>query len=100
MVLLEAMAARTPVVATNVGAIPIVLDHGVNGLLVRPGNPQELAGCMQLLLRDRDRARAMADRAYQKVQRLFSSRAMARQYSKVYQGLFQSSDTSMGLTGN
>lgn len=43
IVLLEAMAAKVPVIGTRVGGIPEIIDHGINGLLVEPNNPQELA---------------------------------------------------------
>ena len=59
LVFLEAMAAARPIVATNVSAIPEVVDHGVTGLLVQPRDPQALADAMHTLLSDRERARKM-----------------------------------------
>ena len=52
MCLLEAMAAGVPVVATAVGGIPDVVRHGVNGLLVAPGDAAELERALRRLLRD------------------------------------------------
>ena len=51
-VLLEAMAAAKPVVATNVGGIPEIVKDGVNGLLVRPNDPSALAEALHKLLKD------------------------------------------------
>ena len=44
---LEALAVGTPVIATAVGGVPEVVKEGVNGLLVRPGDPAELAGAIR-----------------------------------------------------
>jgi glycosyltransferase involved in cell wall biosynthesis/protein-tyrosine-phosphatase len=50
MALLEAMALNRPVVATDVGGVPEVLEHRVTGLLVSPGDPRGLAdACLNLL---------------------------------------------------
>jgi glycosyltransferase involved in cell wall biosynthesis len=49
--LLEAMAARRPIVATRVGAIPSVIKDGVNGLLIDPGDVQQLFEKLLLLLK-------------------------------------------------
>jgi glycosyltransferase involved in cell wall biosynthesis len=50
LTILEAMQFGLPVVATNVGGIPDILQDGVNGLLVQPGSVQELTGRLQYLL--------------------------------------------------
>jgi glycosyltransferase involved in cell wall biosynthesis len=49
---LEAMHAGIPVVTTRVGALPEILDDGHNGLLVPPGDPVALAGCLAALITD------------------------------------------------
>jgi len=51
-VLIEAMAAAKPVVATNVGGIPEIVKDGVNGLLVGPNDPSALAEALHKLLND------------------------------------------------
>jgi glycosyltransferase involved in cell wall biosynthesis len=60
---IEAMAAGLPVVATNVGGIPEIVEHGRNGLLVPPGDPQALAAAIERFFADdelRGRLRAAA----------------------------------------
>jgi glycosyltransferase involved in cell wall biosynthesis len=52
IVLMEAMAAGTPVVASRVAGIPELVDDGRNGLLFTPSKWDELAGCMRRLLDD------------------------------------------------
>jgi glycosyltransferase involved in cell wall biosynthesis len=52
MVLLEAMSHARPIVATNVGGIPDVIEDGVTGLLVPEKNPQALADAIMRVLRD------------------------------------------------
>lgn len=44
LVLLEAMNAGVPVVATRVGGIVEIVEDGYNGILIEPGNPEQLAG--------------------------------------------------------
>jgi phosphatidylinositol alpha-mannosyltransferase len=56
------MAAGMPIVASNIDGFAGVVTHGVEGLLVRPEDPQALADALIELLRDPDRCRAMAAR--------------------------------------
>ena len=49
---LEAMAAGLPIVATNVGGIPDIVEEGVNGYLVNAKNPDELADRILVLLQN------------------------------------------------
>jgi glycosyltransferase involved in cell wall biosynthesis len=57
---LEGMAAGAPVVATAVGGVPAVVEHGVTGLLVDPLDPDQLAEAISSLLRDPDLCRRLA----------------------------------------
>lgn len=65
MAVLEAMACALPVIATRAGGLPDLVKAGVNGLLVEPGHPEELAGALQLLLDDETSRHAMAQASYQ-----------------------------------
>jgi glycosyltransferase involved in cell wall biosynthesis len=58
--MLEAMAEAVPVVATQVGGVPEIVQSGVNGILVAPGDPEALSRAMLSCLHDPSRARAMA----------------------------------------
>lgn len=52
LVLLEALAAKTPVIAARVGNIPELIQHGVNGLLFEPDSVEDLYRQMQSLVED------------------------------------------------
>ena len=41
--ILEAMAAKLPIIATRVGAVPEIIENGKNGFILEPGNPEALA---------------------------------------------------------
>jgi len=84
MALLEAMAARLPVVATKVGAVPKVVVHKENGFLVEPGSSESLCTAISELLSDSTEAVRFGLQGYQKVENEFSSKAMAERYFDVY----------------
>jgi glycosyltransferase involved in cell wall biosynthesis len=62
-VLVEAMQAGVPVVASNVGGIPEAVEDGVTGLLVPPGDPVSLAAAIDAVLGDRALARRLGANA-------------------------------------
>jgi glycogen(starch) synthase len=59
-VIIESFTRGRPVVATRVGGIPDLVEHGVNGLLVPPGDPQRLADAMVSVFSDRGLAQRLA----------------------------------------
>jgi glycosyltransferase involved in cell wall biosynthesis len=64
--IMEALALGLPVVATAVGGVPEVVEHGREGLLVPPGRPRELAAALLSLLTDDERRQRMAEAAAQR----------------------------------
>jgi glycosyltransferase involved in cell wall biosynthesis len=67
IVLLEAMAAGLPVIASRVGGIPEIVEDGRTGLLVEPGNPGSLAEALRHLCRDEVLRKSMGRRAREHV---------------------------------
>jgi glycosyltransferase involved in cell wall biosynthesis len=46
------MAAALPIVASRVGGIPSLIEDGINGFLVEPGNASQIAQTVLMILRD------------------------------------------------
>ncbi len=85
LVLLEAMQWRVPILATAVGAIPELLDHGSRGQLVAPGNVDELAQGLRRLMSTEDAARAHGTGlAYAAAMERYTSARMADEYRRLY----------------
>jgi glycosyltransferase involved in cell wall biosynthesis len=74
---LEGMAAGTPVVATAVGGVPAVVEHGVSGLLVDPLDPAQLAHAISILLHDEPLRRRLAAAASSALEELTIDRTVA-----------------------
>lgn len=84
MAVLEAMAAGLPVVATNVGGIPSVVEEGVNGFLVRPGDIRALADAICVLLSDRDLRQRMGAASRRKINAYFLPERVTSQIDSLY----------------
>lgn len=69
--LMEAMASGRPVVASSLSGIPELVEDGVSGLLVEPGDAQALASAVRRLLADPDVRCAMGRRGRETVERRF-----------------------------
>ncbi|MFA5315784.1 MAG: glycosyltransferase family 4 protein, partial [Candidatus Omnitrophota bacterium] len=85
--ILEAQAQGVPVVASRVGGIPTVIEDGVTGLLVSPGDPPAIAAAVERLLEDRSLAQATVSRAKKRVAEAFSLDSMTQKTQAVYQSV-------------
>jgi len=86
-VVLEAMAAGLPVVATPVGAIPDALRDGQEGLLVPPRDAAALTAALRRLVGDAALRAEMGARARERAESVFSERAVIAQLEAIYREL-------------
>lgn len=84
MVVLEAMANRTPVIVTRQGGVTSIVKDGVNGLFVRPRNSKEIAQKVNKLLADDKLREKMAKNAYESVLTKFSWEKVAQRFFNLY----------------
>lgn len=85
--ILEAMARALPVVATRVGAIPEQVDDGASGLLVDPGDAQQLADAIAHLIESPELRVTMGQAGQARFARDFSVSACAQRFAEVYRAL-------------
>lgn len=83
MILLEAMASGTPIIATKVGAIDIILSNDT-GILVNPNDTNELVKAMQYAAINVNKMRKMGELARQECTKQFSAEKQAASYLELY----------------
>ncbi|HEX2222982.1 MAG TPA: glycosyltransferase [Thermoanaerobaculia bacterium] len=97
-VILEAMASGLPVVASGISGIPLAVEDGRTGLLVREGDADALFGALHRLLRESDAAREMGERGRRKAEAELTWDAVAGRYREGYLGVLeQGSQRGQGL---
>jgi len=82
---LEAMACEVPVIATNVGGVPEVIEHNLDGYLVEPGDVAAAAKHAIELLARSDRGRAMGELARSNAKKKFCANDVIPSYERYYQ---------------
>lgn len=87
MALLEAMAASRPIVATRVGGNIDLIQDGENGLLVSPGEPEEMARAALRLLRNPQWARQLGQSARTAAMKHHSADGMVQELKGIYEDL-------------
>lgn len=85
--LLEALAVRTPVVASRAGSIPEVVEDGRTGLLVPPGDARALADAVVRLLGDPDLARRLREAGAETIRTRFLASAVVPRIEALYSAL-------------
>jgi glycosyltransferase involved in cell wall biosynthesis len=84
IVILEAMAAGCPIVATNVGGNYMAIQHGENGVLIEPKKPALLASEIIRVLRNEDLRTNYAKKGMELFKSKFSAEVMTQHYQRLY----------------
>lgn len=84
MVLIEAMSCGLPVIGSNLGGIPFVIDHEINGLLTKPQDAQAIADAISYLYDNPNKIRAYGKNAHAKAIKQFTWDRAASSYKKIY----------------
>ena len=87
LAVMEYMDAALPVVATRVGGVPDLIEHGVTGMLVDPQDPAALAGALGDVLRDREAAAAMGRRGRERRRSEFTIDRTVRTLERMYEDI-------------
>jgi L-malate glycosyltransferase len=95
---MEAMAAGLPVVASGVGGLPDLIEHGRTGLLVPPDDPGTLAAALESLVRSPQYACDLGAAAREEIVRRYSFDRMVRAFEHLYTGQFGAATTAPGRT--
>lgn len=88
-VLLEALAAARPVVATRIDGVTEIVQHGLTGLVVPPRGPAALADAVISLLKDPGLARRLGEAGRKLVEERFAVSRMVEEVDRVYTTLLQ-----------
>ena len=89
-VIKEAFYLKVPIVATNVGGIPELIQDNVNGLLVTPENPEQLLETINKLLGDKESMKRFSEAGYDFVIKNLTWEVLLPKYIKFYEDLVNS----------
>lgn len=87
LVVLEAMSAGVPVVASAVGSVPEIVENGQNGLLIQPADPVGLSDALCHIFDQRENTQRMIERARDTVRQRFTVERMLRGYIDLFDRL-------------
>ena len=94
--LTEGARAALPTVASRVGGVPYLIDHGVNGFLFKPGDAEALARHLVTLARDRALRQHMGQRLYERGKRDYSLDATLCRQLEIYNTILRRKTRSPG----
>jgi len=82
--IIEAMTAQIPIIATNIGGIPEMIENNINGYLIKPKEPELIRQKIEQIINHPDKAKTMAQKARQKAEQEFSIGQMIKKTKKLY----------------
>jgi glycosyltransferase involved in cell wall biosynthesis len=82
--ILEAGLAGLPVVASNIGGIPDIIDNGLNGILVEKTNIEQITKTIELMIRNPDQRKSFGLKLQEKVEKEFSLKQMLNKTLQLY----------------
>lgn len=85
IVALEAMAARSPVVASDTGGLSEIIEHDVTGVKVYSNNPESLAWGITKVLLDQEYAKRIKENAYRSVHEKYNWKKIAQETKCIYE---------------
>ena len=84
--IVEAMACGLPVLTTPVGAIKTIVTDGETGVLIQPGNAEQLFQALNVMLSDKVMASCLGQAARKSVQNFYSAQIVSKEYLALFQG--------------
>ncbi len=87
---LEAMRGALPIIATDVGGVSEMVDHGENGFLVRPGNVSSIVKYLARLAQNKHLRHQLGQNSRLRFEQNFTARRMAAKTQTVYQQVLES----------
>jgi glycosyltransferase involved in cell wall biosynthesis len=93
MVVLEAMICKAPVIASNIGGMHLMIEHGKNGFLIKPKDTESLEKYIKILYESPNLRKSMGFFGRERLEKEFTVDKMVSATLKVYDSLVQSPKT-------
>jgi len=89
MAIIEGMCLAKPIVASNIGGIPELVENGVNGYLVPPGDSNSLTEKIEILINNKELLNQMGIEGEKKFRQKFTASTMIKKIDKLYDLLLE-----------